>query len=188
MRSSAGGGGLADRFAHELSEVGGKPIRVATVGDAVKYVLDLVTSKQAKLVALSKVELAEKNLEPALKKAGVRYLHASKRPPVAELAKADIGVTGADIAIAESGTIGLVTSLEHDRLVSALPFVHVALLRGEHIVPSLADALMRLGPALATSDNSVLSLITGPSRTADIELQLVRGVHGPNEVHVVIID
>ena len=64
--------------------------------------------------------------------------------------------------------------------------MHVIEARSEQLVPDLATALALIGPELALS--SSVTLVTGPSRTADIELTLTLGVHGPREIHVVLID
>jgi L-lactate dehydrogenase complex protein LldG len=104
----------------------------------------------------------------------------------AELAGAVVGLTGADAGLAETGSLVLVSGPGRGRLVSLLPPIHVALLDRRLVVESLAD-LMVERPALLTGGANVVC-ITGPSRTADIEHTLTRGVHGPREVHVVLVD
>jgi iron-sulfur cluster protein len=105
---------------------------------------------------------------------------------------ADIGISGANIAIAESGTLVLVSNEGNGRLVTTLPPVHVAIVGIEKIVPTLEDAtaILRVLSRSATGQKltSYVSYITGPSRTADIELTLATGVHGPEEVHIVLLD
>jgi L-lactate utilization protein LutC len=100
-----------------------------------------------------------------------------------ELFAADVGVTTAQWAIAETGTLVLDMAQERHRLASLLPPVHVALLPRARILCNLGEALKTLGRPLPPT----VTLITGPSRTADIELQLVVGVHGPRELHVVVV-
>src|SRR5579859_4744076 len=105
---------------------------------------------------------------------------------------ADMGISGANIAIADSGTLVLVTNEGNGRLVTTLPPIHVALVGVEKIVPTLDEAtevLKLLAPSATGQKISVyVSLTTGPSRSADIELSLAIGVHGPKEVHVVLVD
>lgn len=105
---------------------------------------------------------------------------------------ADMGITGANIAIADTGTIVLVTNEGNGRLVSTLPPIHVALVGIEKIVPSLDEAtevLKLLAPSATGQKLSVYtSFTTGPSRSADIELSLSIGVHGPREVHLILVD
>jgi L-lactate dehydrogenase complex protein LldF len=105
---------------------------------------------------------------------------------------ADMGITGANIAIAETGTLVLVTNEGNGRLVMTLPPIHVALVGVEKIVPSLDEAteiLKLLAPSATGQKMSVYtSFTTGPSRSADIENSLTVGVHGPKEVHIVLVD
>ncbi len=105
---------------------------------------------------------------------------------------ADMGITGANIAIAETGTLVLVTNEGNGRLVMTLPPIHVALVGVEKIVPSLDEAteiLKLLAPSATGQKMSVYtSFTTGPSRSADIENSLTVGVHGPKEVHIILVD
>ena len=100
-----------------------------------------------------------------------------------ELFGADLGVTAAQWAIAETGTLVLVGDEERHRLASLLPPVHIALLHRSRILANLGEALGTLRRPLSPA----VTFVTGPSRTADIELQLVIGVHGPRELHVVVV-
>jgi L-lactate dehydrogenase complex protein LldF len=106
--------------------------------------------------------------------------------------KADMGISGANIAIAETGTLVLVTNEGNGRLVTTLPPIHVALVGIEKIVPTLDEAtevLKLLAPSATGQKASVyVSFTTGPSRSADIENSLTVGVHGPKEVHIVLVD
>lgn len=94
--------------------------------------------------------------------------------------QAEMGVTVADAAIAESGTLLTVSKAGQRRMASLSPPIHLAVLRTESIFPTLEDAwrLSQAGTAV---------FITGPSRTADIEGILVRGVHGPGRVIVLLL-
>jgi len=99
-------------------------------------------------------------------------------------------ISGVDAAIAESGTMVVVNGPGRARLASLLPPIHIALLPADRIVRTLPQAFdllqERFGDGLFR-DRSNIVCITGPSRTADIELRLTLGVHGPKEVHAVVI-
>jgi len=99
----------------------------------------------------------------------------------------DLGVTGAQWGIAETGTLVLDSEAERHRLVSLVPPVHVAILDTDRILGTLGDALATARGDDPDSLPRVLTFITGPSRTADIELTLVVGVHGPKELHVILL-
>ena len=101
-------------------------------------------------------------------------------------ATADVGITGADYVLADTGTVVLLSSQREARLISLLPPAHIAVVRRERILTGL-DELFTLIPHPAAETSSMV-LITGPSRTADIEQILVRGVHGPGHITVVIAD
>ena len=95
-----------------------------------------------------------------------------------------MGVSCVQAAIAETGTLVLCSTSERHRLVSLVPPVHLALVREGDLVPDLDAAMEHLSSA---GPPPLVSFITGPSRTADIELTLVVGVHGPEELHVILL-
>ena len=106
--------------------------------------------------------------------------------------EATVGISGANIAIAETGTIVLVTNEGNADLTTTLPPVHIALFGVDKLVATLDDAVSTLR-MLARSGTgqlmtSYVNWITGPSRSADIEQSLTIGVHGPREMHCVILD
>jgi L-lactate utilization protein LutC len=101
-------------------------------------------------------------------------------------ARAEVGITSADYALADTGTLVMIASPAEARLVSLVPPAHIAVVPAERVLTGL-DELFTLHP-LPANETSSMVLITGPSRTADIEQILVRGVHGPGEIHVVVVD
>jgi L-lactate dehydrogenase complex protein LldG len=109
-------------------------------------------------------------------------------PDAAKLFGFDVGVTMAQAAIAETGTLVLDSNRERHRLVSLLPPVHIAIISSEDICLTMGDALTRVRGDEQTELSRAITFITGPSRTADIELTLTIGVHGPKELYVIIID
>lgn len=102
----------------------------------------------------------------------------------ADLFKSEVGVTSAQAGIAETGTLVLDSSVDRNRLVSLVPPVHIAILDASRIYTTLGEtlAVLQSGEELSPA----ITFITGPSRTADIELTLAIGVHGPQELHVII--
>ncbi len=122
-------------------------------------------------------------VEPALRDLGIS-LRELGLPLVAwdRLAEAEVGVTGADYGIAESATLVLVARPDRPRSASLLPPVHVAVLREDRVLGDLFGLVERLDRL-----PSALVLASGPSRSADIEMSLAVGVHGPGTVHVVLL-
>ena len=107
-------------------------------------------------------------------------------PGTSELFDFEVGITTAQAGIAETGTLVLDSSRERNRLVSIVPPVHIAILPASRICATLGEALAMLQNGKELSP--AITFITGPSRTADIELTLTIGVHGPKELYVIIDD
>jgi L-lactate dehydrogenase complex protein LldG len=93
------------------------------------------------------------------------------------------GVSTALYGLADTGSVVLASGPDEPRRKSLLPDVHVTLLAEDRILPGLDELFAALGPDLP----SALAIVTGPSRSADIEQKLAVGVHGPREVHVVLL-
>ena len=116
---------------------------------------------------------------------GARKIAVSEAAPGAkEIFEYDVGITTAQAAIAETGTLVLDSARERNRLISLVPPVHIAIVNASSIFQTLGEALAfiyqngNISPAV--------TFITGPSRTADIELTLAIGVHGPQELYVIV--
>ena len=103
-----------------------------------------------------------------------------------DLFTVDVGITSAQAGIAETGTLVLDSSVERNRLVSLVPPIHIAILDASKIFLTLGETLAALQAGEELSP--AITFITGPSRTADIELTLTLGVHGPQELYVIIND
>jgi L-lactate dehydrogenase complex protein LldG len=99
-----------------------------------------------------------------------------------EMAQCDLGITEADYILPETGTLVLKSSTEKPRAVSLLPRVHLAIVRPEMLRADMHDVFSE------AKDDNYLVFITGPSRTADIELTVTLGVHGPKNLYVWMMD
>ena len=108
--------------------------------------------------------------------------------PPDRASEARLCVSAARAAIADTGSLLLEVTDPADRGATALPLVHAVYLFASAIVPTLADLTELLEQALAAPGHAYLSITTGPSRTADIERVLTIGVHGPKELHVLLIE
>lgn len=196
---------LVARLQDELQAVGGQVVRVESVAEVNQYVTRLAREYEAGLVVRWDDALLEMlEVDAALQQQGVEVRTAT--PPHEDetamsaqrqdlrdlLARADIGLSGADYAIAETGTLALSALPGQMRGVSLLPPVHVAVVKHSQIVATMADCLAVLQDEgqenVQGRLTSCVSFITGPSRTGDIELSLTVGVHGPGELHLVILD
>ena len=97
----------------------------------------------------------------------------------------DAGVTEVDYAVAETGTLVIRHRPEHGRLLSLVPFVHVAVIEPKAFLPDLIDLFEVLS---RDGVGSGVTMISGPSKTADIEMNVVTGVHGPNVVKAFVLE
>ena len=105
--------------------------------------------------------------------------------------KANVGISGANAVAAETGTIFLIENEGNARLVTGLPRKHIAIAGLEKIVPTLQDGMLVVEVASRYANYkapSYVSLISSPSKTGDIEKQTTYGAHGPEELHVILLD
>ena len=102
--------------------------------------------------------------------------------------KADVGITRCEALIARTGTVLISSKLASGRTLSIFPPVHVVVATTDQLVFDISDGLEVVSSKYQDDMPSMISLITGPSRTADIEKTLVLGAHGPKEVYVFLID
>ncbi len=189
-----------ERFRAEFERVAGVFHRVPTAADVPAVLERICREGGARSVVTWAIPALGVDAAPMLGAAGIAVQAMPGRVPRAEersrlrqvVAGADVGVTGADLAVAETGTLVLRSAAGRPRSTSLLPACHVALFDRS----ALVETLEQVGVALeawhegraADDEGAVINLITGPSRTADIELTLTRGVHGPKEVHAVFVE
>lgn len=168
-------------FVDALEAVGGRVTVVRDLAEAAEAVARLARDLGARTAACSDdpraIELAQGLGLPVVPPGGPRK----------DLLEADLGITGAQWGIAETGTLVLESDAERHRLASLVPPVHVAILDASRILVGLGDALDAVRKDGPGSQSRAITFITGPSRTADIELTLVVGVHGPKELHVLLL-
>ena len=188
-------GPLADRFAREALDAGASVSRANSL-DALRAQIVGRTSAESsrELLRANTPLLEELELDRALEEQGVsvRVCELDPSGPAraahrAAAAQVGVGLSEADFGIAESGTLALLHRPGQSRLVSALPPVHIVVLRQTNLVPDLAACFERLSRDEIES-GSAISFITGPSRTADIEFVLTTGVHGPGTLHVALLE
>ncbi len=176
----------------ELEAAGGAAYRAASPAKARQRVLEILTERGARKVIRGDTTLArELDLDAELERSGVEVTVAGLAAATPDQLRcaafeADAGVTCADFAVAETGTLALLAAPGQGRAVSLLPPVHVAVLDSRNVVYQLGALFERV--EAEGSLPSALTLITGPSRTGDIEQTMTIGVHGPGELHLVVID
>ena len=105
-----------------------------------------------------------------------------------KLFKLDVGITGVEFGIAETGSIVLSADQEHSLLTSLVSGIHIALIWPDQIVADLMDWTGSFANKANRELTAGITVISGPSKTADIEVELVIGVHGPGQLHLIIMN
>jgi len=161
---------------------------VSTVGDmadVLRYAVDLTLRQNGKTIAAPGLDSEScQKLEEMCSAAGLTVLHPPLRNHQSDIHTA---LTGADWAIAETGTLVLDSSSEDLRIATMLSETHVAWIPATRILPDATDLSTYLIEKMK-SPPGYMSFITGASRTADIERVLAIGVHGPQELHILIVE
>src|SRR5579863_10221350 len=183
---------LASAFARELEEVGGKFLGIVTPAELTSRIVTLAGEIGAKTVAIGQGVASDMGaIGEALERADFRIVRTlpvadiERAPMRARVADADLGIADADFAIASTGTLAVVSNPNRPSSLTLLPPASLAIVQIDRIMPNLAAALAAIGPAGVAANR--LTLITGPSRTADIEKRIVLGVHGPKSLQVIVV-
>jgi L-lactate utilization protein LutC len=183
---------LASTFARELEEVGGRFLGILTPAEVTSRIVSLAGEIGAKTVALGQGVVSDMDaIGEALERADFRIVRTL---PVADIeraamrarvADAELGIAEADFAIASTGTLAVVSNANRPSSLTLLPPASLVIVQIDRMMPNLAAVLAEMGPAGVAANR--LTLITGPSRTADIEKRIVLGVHGPKSLRVIVV-
>jgi L-lactate utilization protein LutC len=190
---SPGDAALIRCFGEELDALHGVTHHVRTEADAGAVAVEIVKRAGAdRVLSWTERWLECPGLIAALEEAGVRLVgvegngiaHA-RRGQLEAINPIVAGLTGALAGLADTGSLVLAAGPGRSRMASLLPPVHIAILPADRVYATL-PAFLAANPGVA-GGTSNLVLVTGPSRTADIEMTLAHGVHGPREVHVIVV-
>jgi len=179
---------LLDEFSEKLRAQNGSVEMIKNtkhLNKAVTAIFDKTDSKS--FIGWDTEQLT--GLYKILQQKGFKYTKSTRNDLQA---KCDIGITLADYAISESGTIVLYNNKIQNRNCSLIVPIHIAILQKEKIVKNIFDIITTISKDYSSLDSinelsNCITLITGPSRTADIELILTLGVHGPKELYVLVV-
>jgi L-lactate dehydrogenase complex protein LldG len=181
------------RLVAEINAVGGQSNLVADrdeARNAVAELLDRYSPASAlcwRHPLLDRLGLAELLAERRIEKLDYDALEPRETDRRRDdMLAAGVGISSATVAVAETGTLALASGPGCERAVSLLPPVHIAVVEADQIVPDLFDLFAKMQEtSQAMPSNWVL--ITGPSKTGDLELKLTTGVHGPGDWHVIVL-
>ena len=177
----------AERLACQVSAVHGDDAARASVLAALR------AHSVTHLLAWDFAHIPLAGLEDAVRAAGIAITFPDVRDEfraetLAHIEPAQAGLTGADAAAAATGTLVVSTGPGRGRIPTVLPPLHVVVIEQRQIVPRLEDwvAAQRAAGLADIRASANLCFISGPSRTADIEKNLVLGMHGPGALHIVV--
>jgi len=178
-------------FLDQFKAAGGKAILVANKASAREKVVELVRELGPRRVVLGQAQiLDELEILPSLHQLGLNVQSEwtdTRHVDRDEMFAADMGISGADYLIAETGSLVLHSSDTQSRSLSLLPPIHLVVAEARQIVADLFDYFGILSKQPSERVPSCATLITGPSKTGDIELRLVTGVHGPGELRLILV-
>ena len=177
------------RFLEELEALGGHARRVESLEEARDYVVSLARERGAKMLIRWDVqELEELGVDEPLGEAGVEVVLWRDLEDFREVtAKADIGLSTADWAIADTGSLVLTSGRGKGRTVTLLPPTYVAVVPADRVLRTVPEAIEKYAWSEAGGLPANVVFHTGPSRSRDIEMEIFVGMHGPGDVHVVLV-
>lgn len=186
--------GLLARFTLEMGRLQGQVFPVDSDADAREKTVELLQSHHAThILAWHFTRIPVKKLRDAIEAAGITITQPDvqdefRAETIEAIRDAQVGLTGVDAAAATTGTLIVTTGTGKGRIPTMLPPVHLVVMTLDQLVPRLEDwvAQERAQSLKAIRDSGNVCFISGPSRTGDIEMELVLGVHGPGQLQVVV--
>jgi L-lactate dehydrogenase complex protein LldG len=180
---------IVSKFSAQAKAVGSYFTSVTNSSAVTEYVAKLASASKATRIAVCGPALSAQLAAAKFPCELISRTDMNRIDFFEALKYSQIGVTGADFGIAETGTLVITATDELDRLVSALPLVHIAILPRSKLVVSLDEAREHIAQIL-TRDSAALSisLISASSRTTDVGGIRILGVHGPKELHILLLN
>jgi L-lactate dehydrogenase complex protein LldG len=184
---------LISRFGRELEVLGGRFLGTFGPSETPARIAEVAASLKARTAAVGvDAAIDPAPIAAALERRGIRVIRTAaagnddaRAATRKELTQADLGVVDASCAIAATGTLAIVATAARPSSLTLLPPVNIITVNADRMVANLASALTMLGTETIASHR--VALVTGPSRTADIEKRIVLGVHGPRELYVAVV-
>ncbi len=176
---------LVDLFKQNLEAVDGHCLVAHSKGEIADALTQIISALQKTKLGAQRIAISDApEVERLMHMTDLEIEELGIAPNASDIFGFDVGITTAQAAIAETGTLVLDSARERNRLVSLVPPVHIAIVDASTIRATLGETL-----AMLQNDEELspaVTFITGPSRTGDIEMTLTIGVHGPQELYVII--
>lgn len=176
---------LVELFAESLEAVDGHCVIVDSQPGTVEAISKILSDLRSTRLSPRRIAVSDSDeIKNLVESISPEVEEVAITPTAAELFGFDVGISSVQAGIAETGTLVLEADRERNRLISLVPPVHIAILDARKIFCTLGETLAALYRDGKVSQ--AITFISGPSRTADIELTLAIGVHGPQELYVII--
>jgi len=189
------GANVVERYVKEVTAVGGRPVVVDSVEAACDEITRLLRQYEPRIALCWKHPTLERiGLWGVLGEQRIEQVDAdtlallSDEARRAKILSADVGFTGCTLAVAETGSLLMVHGPGNERTASLTPPIYIAVVPRSRIVADLFDVFEGPNGLSPETLPSNATFISGPSKTGDIEMKLVTGVHGPGKFHIVVID
>jgi L-lactate dehydrogenase complex protein LldG len=179
-----------DLFFERLMQLHTEPYLVQTERDTVDVLQKTAGSAKAVVLAGLPAKVA-KVVRSSLEAPCVAVEELAPSDAVAAISRAEVGITWAQYAVVSQGALVEIVHDDAQKLASCLPETHIALVSSKSLLPDLGTALKEIGRAIVSSApdrRPIVSFISGPSKTGDIEMRLLYGVHGPLSLQVLVLD
>jgi L-lactate dehydrogenase complex protein LldG len=184
-----------DEFASRFEELSGKVHRCSKGPEVISIIEQIIAERsQGKCYFTKEVlefireEDGDASLEQEFIVSAQMYHPQDNANGLEIIKEADVGITTADFGVAETGCLVEIAYADSTKLLSSLSRVNIILLRTKNILAEMQELAPVLRAILSKEDKPTITLISGPSRTSDIEMKSVLGVHGPHEVHALLLE
>ena len=176
---------LKETMIEMATSVGATVCEVASVNEALHYAAGLLKEKKVSTLACPGLDKSDQDIILSLcKDTNLKLFDSSLRQHAGNL---ELSLTWAAYGVAETGTLMVESDSEDIRIATMMANIHIAMLPLSKVRNGMDDIAPELDKILKTDQSSYTAFITGPSRTADIERVLAIGVHGPVELHILLV-
>ncbi|MDG6907311.1 MAG: lactate utilization protein [Nitrososphaerota archaeon] len=174
----------AEEFTKRFTEQAGRVYFAKSVEEAAGLVNSI--AKDRGRICCASFSLKGREFEP-LVQTDIKFEELENGEALSEFAKIDVGVTLSHSAISETGSLVEISHSDNYKLLSSISKIHITIVESSNILPHLSDLAPKIRSLFQEGERPNITLIGGPSRTSDIEMKSVLGVHGPHEVHAIIL-
>jgi L-lactate dehydrogenase complex protein LldG len=177
---------IVEEFTKRFEQLSGRAHFCSSKAEALSTIEKIIAERARGLAYFTK--LVSQMMTPSSVHSASLYDLPSTVNGLDIIKQVDVAITTASYGVAETGCFVEIAYEDSTKLLSSLSRVHIVILEAKNILKTLQELAPIIRTELSGKDKPTITLISGPSRTADIEMKMVLGVHGPHEVHGILID